>query len=421
MLIFAIIVYLIGTYFLVFWFLSILEGDFKYPDVGWKKMKDFPSMSVIIPAYNEEGTIRRTLNSVLALDYPEDKLDIVVVDDGSKDKTSEVAQKIMNLNPARHIRLIRQENKGKGAALNKALESIQTKYFACLDADSEVDKHSLKKMINLFERRQYLHKNLAIVTPALRVQKPKNLVQRIQYFEYLITMLLARVLSNSKSIYVAPGPFSVYKTSIIKDLGGFDENNLTEDQEIAYRVKENKYELENCSDAYVYTNAPDSLKSLFYQRNRWYKGALMNAWKYRKLMFNKEYGHFGSFQMPLNFMTYFLSASALFLFFYYTIKPLFKHIKDLFLVNFDVIPFLKDLFRFNFNVLDFNPLIGIFIIFSLAVFVYLFHKISKEYKEKLSRKNLIGVGAYLFVYFLFLGLVVVFVLFDLSFGRIQKW
>ncbi len=421
MLIFAIIVYLIGTYFLVFWFLSILEGDFHYPDSGWKNMQTFPTVSVIIPAYNEEKTIKKTLNSVLALDYPSEKLRVVVVDDGSEDKTSKVVKDIMRLYPSCDIKLIQQENQGKGAALNNALKIIGTKYFACLDADSEVDKYSLKKMIYRFERRQHLNEKLAIITPALKVQSPKNLVQRVQYVEYLITMFLARVLSKNKSIYVAPGPFSIYKTDVIKQLGGFDEKNLTEDQEIAYRVKQSKYEIENCSDAFVYTNAPDSLKSLFYQRNRWYKGALINAWKYRKMMFNKEYGHFGMFQMPLNFLTFFLSASALFLFFYYTLKPLFKHLKDLFLVNFDFVPFLKDLFRFNFNILDFNPLITTFVVFSLLVFFYFIYKIFKEYLEKKSGEKLFSVGTYVFVYFLFLGLVVFVVLFDLSLGRIQKW
>ena len=99
-------------------------------------------------------------------------------------------------------------------------------------------------------------------------------------------------------IHVTPGPFSVYKTQVIKDIGWFDEKTITEDLEIAIRLQKHHYKIIQTFDTIVETIAPDSWKQLFRQRVRWYKGSVDNTINYKKLIFNKEYGDFGFIRMP---------------------------------------------------------------------------------------------------------------------------
>ena len=164
-----------------------------------------PLVSVLIPAYNEEKTIIKTLKSVYNLDYPQEKIEVIVIDDGSKDNTNEIVKKYIKNKP--NFKLISHKNKGKAASMNKAIKFAKGEFFACLDADSFVDPHTLKKMLTLYYKEN--DENVAIITPAMKVYKPKNILQKIQWLEYIIIILIARITSHLDSLYVAPGPFSV--------------------------------------------------------------------------------------------------------------------------------------------------------------------------------------------------------------------
>ena len=130
-------------------------------------------------------------------------------------------------------------------------------FFACLDADSYVEKDTLTKMLVLYEKEN--DPDLTIVTPAMKVKKPKNLIQKLQRVEYILTLFVSRLMSRLDCIYVAPGPFSLYRKKTIIDMGGFEVGNLTEDQEIAYRAQKHQYKIKQCYNAYVYTIAPKTL------------------------------------------------------------------------------------------------------------------------------------------------------------------
>jgi len=121
--------YLIALYFVIFWLLVLFEGKRREKP---KKLKKFPLVTITIPAYNEEKRIKATLTSILKLKYPRKKLEFIVVNDGSKDKTKEIAEKIIQKNKSFNIKLINQENRGKGAALNAALKQAKGKFFICL-------------------------------------------------------------------------------------------------------------------------------------------------------------------------------------------------------------------------------------------------------------------------------------------------
>jgi len=139
--------YFISLYFSVFWFLVFLDDKLDRRKETKPRLKRFPIVSVIVPAYNEEDSIQGTLRSLINLDYPIDKLQLIVVNDGSKDNTEEMAQAFIKEHDSCDIILINQKNQGKGAALNTGLKHAQGEFFACLDADSFVEKEALKRML----------------------------------------------------------------------------------------------------------------------------------------------------------------------------------------------------------------------------------------------------------------------------------
>lgn len=251
----------------------------------------YPSVTVIVPCYNEESTVDATIRSILALDYPQEKLSLILVDDGSQDGTWEALQKFKG-NP--NIQVLRKENGGKHTAVNLALESVNTDLVGCLDADSFVTPEALRKIVPYFDDEKVM-----AVTPSIKIHEPKGILQHIQKTEYSWSIFLRRMLSSLGALYVTPGPFSIFRTRVFKELGGYKKAHLTEDMEMAMRMQKNHYKIVNSHGAHVYTVAPRKLRALVKQRVRWTYGFLNNAIDYRALFFKKEYGHFGMFIMPI--------------------------------------------------------------------------------------------------------------------------
>ncbi|MEZ0209009.1 MAG: glycosyltransferase family 2 protein, partial [Candidatus Paceibacterota bacterium] len=129
----------------------------------------FPTVAVAVPCWNEERTLPATLDSLLALDYPKEKLSIFIVDDGSKDGTFAIAQEYQAKYPET-IHAIHKENGGKHTAVNLALERSTADFFGCLDADSFVAPHTLKTIISYFDRDP----KIMAVTPCIHIRNPKT-------------------------------------------------------------------------------------------------------------------------------------------------------------------------------------------------------------------------------------------------------
>ncbi len=285
----VIIVSLISLITILFLLVSLIE--FRSALKSDPKPKRYPSVTVIIPAYNEERTLEKTVRSVLKLKYP-GKLKIIIVDDGSTDKTPEIADRLAK--ESDKIEVIHKKNGGKASALNVGLERVDTELFACLDADSMVTPNALTAMVGYFNDPK-----VAAVTPCMKVYKPKTRLQKIQWIEYIYGIMQRKVFACLNIQYVTPGPFSVYRTNIIKKIGGFDGSTPTEDLEIALRLQENGYKIENSLNAEVFTIAPPTLKGVYEQRVRWYRGMIKNVLKYKHLLFSKKHELFGVFGWPL--------------------------------------------------------------------------------------------------------------------------
>ncbi len=381
-----------------------------------KELEKYPEVSIIIPAYNEEDTIKQTLESVAKMDYPEYSLDVYIVNDGSTDKTKSVIEKFIK-NKA-NFSLVSHDNMGKAASMNKVLNMINTPYFLCLDADSYVEPNSLKEIMTHFLTNDT--GNLAIVTPAMKVWSPKNWLQKIQRFEYIVMLLFARLASHMDSLYVAPGPFSVYKTKVIKELGGFNTTTLTEDQEIAYRVQEHHYQIKHCPTAHVYTVSPRTLKAFYLQRRRWYMGGMQCSAQYKHLIAKKEYGDFGVFQVTKTVASYFLVGIGLLFAGYMASKPLYEQIRRGFLVNFDIWPYLQSL-QFTVNPLFINPLKGIVLGSIFMIGIFFFIKAHKLTNEKVSGHGYFALVPYFVAYYLIKGTILCYCAIQILQKKRIKW
>ncbi|MBI2673619.1 glycosyltransferase [Candidatus Woesearchaeota archaeon] len=376
----------------------------------------FPLTTVTVPAYNEEDTISNTIKSIIELDYPKDKLELIVVNDGSKDNTELVVNQIIKENPQINIMLINQKNAGKGAALNKALNLAKGDFFVPLDADSYIRSDALKAMLPHFA-----NKNVAAVLPLMKIKDPKNLLQKIQWAEYMVNLFYKRLMSLLDCVHVAPGPFSVYRKKILLGVGGFDEHNLTEDLEVTLKLQKNNYKIIQVMNTEVYTIPPDSLKGFYRQRNRWYKGTILNALKYRKMAFNKKYEDFGLIQMPRILLEgVFVILSLMIITYNSILKPLFYKVYYFSLVNFNILPFISGFFR-NFHLIDID-MTRLF--FTLIVMIFaglLIYSAHRHTNEKFSRNSLIAIPSYILFYSILSSTIMLLVFIDVLMGKKQKW
>jgi cellulose synthase/poly-beta-1,6-N-acetylglucosamine synthase-like glycosyltransferase len=405
-------VYFISLYFAVFWLLVFLTHQ---EEEAIEALQKTPFVSITIPAFNEEVSIKQTIENALDLEYPKEKLEILVVSDGSTDNTEKIVQKIINEKTEYNIKLIIQKNKGKGAALNNAIEQAGGEFFVCLDADSFIQSNALQVMLPHFK-----DKKVAAVLPSLKVHNPKIVLEKLQWYEYIINMFYKEMMSKLNCVHVTPGPFSVYRAAILKKIGKFDENNITEDLEIALRLQFNNYKIVQVMNTEVTTLAPKKIRELYKQRNRWFKGATLNAIHYRKMIFNRDYGDFGFIQMPTIIAAGIIAITLVASILVYGIKPYVNYMYNLRLVGFDILTYLKNL-TFNFSMMDLNFATLFIAGCMLIITIYVIKKSEVSTNERFLQYGSMSIVAYLLFYFLFLGVVWVGVLFDIITGKKQQW
>ncbi|MEK6900159.1 MAG: glycosyltransferase [Nanoarchaeota archaeon] len=401
---------LFSTYFIllfmsIFWLLVLFSPEEKKES---KKISRFPFFTAIVPAFNEERSIRQTLQSLADLEYPADMMEVIVVNDGSADKTKEIVESFIKENPYRNIILINQHNQGKAKAMNNGLEIAKGEFFACLDADSFVAPNALEAILPVFEDSP----EIAAVCPLLKVKKPENVLQKVQWFEYIINMFYRFLNAKLDCVHVTPGPFSVFRIKTVRDLGGYDENTITEDLEIAIRLQKHNYRIIHSFDTIVETVTPTSWMKLFRQRVRWYKGSVDNSIKYRGLMFNKKYGDFGMMRMP----TIVLSGIIAVVLAGTLLQALFRGIiqKIVFYnsIHFDFFTLIKNFtFEFDWLGLPFSKLFITATLMSISFFVMV--RSYKIIKERITNhgRTFLSLITYLFVYGFFITAVWVYIAF----------
>jgi cellulose synthase/poly-beta-1,6-N-acetylglucosamine synthase-like glycosyltransferase len=249
---------------------------------------NFPRVSVIVPAYNEEKVLARTIENLLEADYPDKE--IIVVDDGSKDDTYEIATRYH----ARGIKVVHRPNGGKFAALNTGLVYATGEIIVTMDADSQISRLALREIVRGFE-----NPDVSGVAGNLTVFNRNKLITKLQALEYIIQIqVIRRAFENFGAITVASGAFSAFRREALDNAGRYDPDFLLEDFDITIKLLKSQKLLQGSNEALCYTEAPETLRDVYKQRLSWFRGDFQNFWKHRDAFFNPRFGFMHRLTFP---------------------------------------------------------------------------------------------------------------------------
>jgi poly-beta-1,6-N-acetyl-D-glucosamine synthase len=335
-----------------------------------KRVKNYsPSVSVLIPARNEEVGIKETIQSVLDTNYPH--LEIIVINDGSTDSTDKVVKDFIKEHKQKktgqEIYYKMVPNGGKAKALNLALPLATNKIVITIDSDSVMDTNTIRNMVKHFN-----DKRVASVAGNVVIGNRTKPIGILQQLEYLYGFYFKRADSLMNSVYIVGGAAAAYRRKTIMDLGGFDESIITEDIELSTRLQDKGYHVRYAADALVFTEGPSDFEGLCNQRLRWKFGRLITFYKYKHLFFSLKKDH----KIYLSFLILPIALFAEFLLFFEGIL-------------------LTVFYVYTFYTNDYIPLV--FVIIFLAVVIVL-QIISDPYTRH--HKNLLFVapGAWILFY-----------------------
>ncbi len=247
-------------------------------------------VSVIIPAYNEDSVIAATVRRILASTYK--RLEVIVVDDGSKDRTGAVMQENFAHEP--RVTTIRVANGGKAQALNTGLANAKGDVIVALDADTQFDRDTIARLV-----RWFADERIGAVAGNAKVGNRINMIARWQALEYIVAQNLERrALAALGTLTVVPGAVGAWRKAALVELGGFTSDTLAEDQDLTIAIQKAGYRVKFDSSALAWTEAPLTARALAKQRFRWAYGTLQCLWKYRAITFNPRFGALGAIALP---------------------------------------------------------------------------------------------------------------------------
>jgi len=273
-----------------------------------KKNTKFPKFSIIVPTKNEETVIRRCLDGILNIDYPKDKMQVIVVDGKSDDNTYKICSEFSEKYPE-NIQVISEKTaKGKPAALNLVLPYINGDIVGVFDADSLPEKEALSKVASYFDDE----KIKALQGRTISLNEKSNALTRVIAMEE--KAWFQALLSGRERLQLfvpLTGSCQFVRREVVEELGGWDENSLTEDVEFALRLVEKNHLIKYAPDVCSGQETPNTLGSLVKQRVRWYRGYMETALKYGRLLdtVNKrtvdaEISMGGPFMMVVSLLSY---------------------------------------------------------------------------------------------------------------------
>ncbi|MCH5138460.1 glycosyltransferase family 2 protein [Clostridiaceae bacterium UIB06] len=276
-----------------------------------KELHEYPFVSIMVPAHNEGIVIEKTVKSLLELEYPEDKYEIIIINDNSSDNSAEILSEIQKKNPSRNLIVINTDNiiggKGKSNALNIGFNRSKGEFLVIYDADNTPEKKALKYLMQTILE----DKKLGAVIGKFRCRnKKKNLLTKFINIETLTFQWMAQAgrwqLFNLCTI---PGTNFVIRRSLIEEMGGWDTKAITEDTEISFRLYRMGYKIKFMPLSVTWEQEPQTLKVWFKQRSRWAKGNVYVIAKNVKYLFGKT-GGASRFDILYYVIIYFFFLSA---------------------------------------------------------------------------------------------------------------
>ncbi len=276
---------------------------------SYEEVAELPKFSLIVPAKDESAVIARCLNALLNIDYPRDKMEIIVVEGNSKDATKEICTKFSEKNPAIAKVICEKSSNGKPAALNLALTHVSGDIVGVFDADSIPEKSVLRKMASYFQDKSIA----AVQGSTVSLNENQNMLSKIAAMEdkaWFQGLMGGR--EKLKLFVPFTGSCQFIRSNILEEMGGWDESALAEDVEMALELTKRGHAVSFAPDICSGQETPSNLRSLFTQRTRWYRGYMEAAFKYGSLLENKnrrtidaEISLIGPFIMLVSLASYF--------------------------------------------------------------------------------------------------------------------
>ncbi len=264
-------------------FFSILKTIFKTADEKHiEKINKTLNhkVSIIVPAYNEEKIIAKSLESLVNQTYQ--NLEIIVVDDGSTDRTSEIAKYFKKHSNGKKVKVLKKSNGGKASAINHGIRHSTGELIMVVDADSKLEKNAVKLM-----ERYFIDPNVAAVAGSVYVSNQTNLLTKLQALEYIEGLNMVRNgQALLKLVNIIPGPIGMFRKDALYEVGLYDNDTFAEDCDVTLKLITRGYKIDFESDAVAYTEAPEHLLDLIKQRYRWTRGILQAIKKHKGLLWN---------------------------------------------------------------------------------------------------------------------------------------
>ncbi|ELY47641.1 glycosyltransferase [Natronorubrum sulfidifaciens] len=293
----------IALIFIYYWFIALIAiYHDQVSDSRATPSPPYPSLSVLVPAYNEAGYVSRAITSLLEAEYPTEQIEIIVIDDGSTDETAAEARSF----DSDLVRVVTKANGGKYSALNYGLLFAEGEIIATVDADSIVAPDALTRIVAPFADDP----DLGAVASNVTIWNRDSLLTRCQQLEYTIGVnIYRRMLDHFGIVLIVPGCLGAYRRDALEGVFAYDPETLTEDFDVTMKVLRSGYRV-TVSDARVYTEAPDTWASLYNQRLRWYRGNYMTLFKHRRVLVDPSYGLLHRLAVPFRLVEMFFLPIA---------------------------------------------------------------------------------------------------------------
>jgi len=275
-------------------FFSILKTIYKTADEQHlDKITDSLNyrVSIIVPAYNEEMVIAKSIESLINQSYK--NLEIIVVDDGSTDRTYEVAKFFEKHSKGKKVKVLRKTNGGKANAINFGIKHSSGELIMVVDADSKLEKDAVTLM-----ERYFIDQNIAAVAGSVYVSNQTNTLTKLQALEYIEGLNMVRNgQALLKLVNIIPGPIGMFRKDALYEVGLYDNDTFAEDCDVTLKLIARGYKIDFESDAVAYTEAPEHLLDLIKQRYRWTRGILQAIKKHKWLLWHVRKNPAASFTL----------------------------------------------------------------------------------------------------------------------------
>jgi len=264
----------------------------KHRETLQPNLKNYPKVSVIVPAYNEEKVLKKTLESMVETQYP--RKEIIFVDDGSTDGTLDIAREFKS-----QITVLHKENGGKASALNYALVYAKGEIIVIVDADTIIGRNSIKEIVKGFE----VNEHVAAVAGNIKVRNRVNWITKCQALEYLTGIqVIRRAFDTFGSITVVPGALGAFKKKCISGTGAYGKETIVEDFDQTIKLLKAGLITQGSVKAVAYTEAPSSLGDFVKQRKRWYRGNIQVLKRHSDALTNPRFGYLQKLALPYLFL-----------------------------------------------------------------------------------------------------------------------